>query len=240
MSFTKNGISGLLAVGLLFSPVSLWAELDKDEVDKQEAKKVLPELGGDSADYQRRLIEEGEKNLEEINKLLDQIQKGMAARQTGGAVQGKQAEVVERLDKLIENLGKCSSCSSSGGQSYKKDSQPKDQPEQQQAGSEQQQQKAGKDQQMQAQQQKSAQQKCEQEEAKKSGKVANNRTADGPPPDARDGSLKSGIEQARRWGVLPSKIADSILSSAGKEAPLEYREIISRYFKRMAEMSRKK
>jgi len=240
MSFTRNGIWGAVAVGLLFSPVALWAELDKDDVEKKEAKEIRPggdfePVGGDSEDYQRRLIEEGEKNLEEINKLLDQIQKGMAGRKTGTGVQGKQQEVVERLEKLIVNLGKCSSsCSSSAGQASEKKS-PSEQKQGKQKAENEDQQASGKEQKkMQAQQQKPEGKKSEKEENK--GKVANNRTEDAPPPDAKAGSLKNRFLQARRWGVLPSKIADSMLSSVGKEAPHEYREIISRYYKRMTEM----
>jgi hypothetical protein len=231
MSFARNCVWIFFVAGFFLSPSVLLAELDKDAVEKKEATEILPELGN-SEDYQRRLIEEGEKNLGEINKLLDQIQEGMAGRKTGTLVQGKQKEVVERLDKLIENLGKCSSCSSSSGQSSEKKSQQQGQ----QKSENEERQASSKNQKMEAQQQKSEEKKSRTEKNEEKGKVANNRAEDAPPPDAKAGSLRDRISQARRWGVLPSKIAESMLFSGGKEAPHEYREIISRYYKRMTEM----
>lgn len=44
------------------------------------------------------------------------------------------------------------------------------------------------------------------------------------------------MKEARRWGVLPPKIAETMLFSTGKEAPPEYREIISRYYKKLIEL----
>jgi len=68
------------------------------------------------------------------------------------------------------------------------------------------------------------------------GKVDNDRKEDGPPPDSKSGKLAERIEEARRWGILPAKVAEAMLFSAGKEAPAEYREIISRYYKKLTEI----
>ena len=64
-------------------------------------------------------------------------------------------------------------------------------------------------------------------------KVENNRVQDVNPPDATVGALHDQLRERQRWGLLPPKLAEEMLFSGGKEAPAEYREIISRYYKRM-------
>lgn len=58
---------------------------------------------------------------------------------------------------------------------------------------------------------------------------------DANPPDAKVGSLQDQMKELQRWGLLPQKLAEEMLFSSGKEAPAEYREIISKYYKRMNE-----
>lgn len=58
-------------------------------------------------------------------------------------------------------------------------------------------------------------------------------------PKAESGKLADAVNEAKRWGILPLKVAESMLSAGGKEVPPEYREIISRYYKRMTELQSK-
>ncbi len=62
---------------------------------------------------------------------------------------------------------------------------------------------------------------------------------DGEVPKAESGKLADAINEAKRWGILPLKVAESMLSAGGKDVPPEYREIISRYYKRMTEIQTK-
>ena len=86
---------------------------------------------------------------------------------------------------------------------------------------------------LQAQQQKPEPQGKKEE---KNGKVENDRVKDANPPDATAGSLHDQLLELQKWGVLPPKLAEEMLFSSGKEAPAEYREIISKYYKRMTEV----
>ena len=65
--------------------------------------------------------------------------------------------------------------------------------------------------------------------------MENDRVKDANPPEAKVGSLQDHLKALERWGVLPQKLSEEMLSSSGKEAPAEYREIISKYYKRMNE-----
>jgi hypothetical protein len=67
------------------------------------------------------------------------------------------------------------------------------------------------------------------------GKVENDRVKDARPPEATVGSLQDQLRELQKWGVLPPKMSEEMLNSSGKEAPAEYKEIISRYYKRMTE-----
>lgn len=59
---------------------------------------------------------------------------------------------------------------------------------------------------------------------------------DGKPPESRSGDLRDAIlDASRRWGILPPKLREEALSSTGKEAPQEYMEILSRYYRKMSE-----
>jgi len=107
MRHARVSLFALAGFALFFSSAALRADLDKEAKEKKEAKQVKPVMEGDEHDrYHQKLAEEGEKTLEEINKLLEQIQKDLGGKQTGEATQAKQKEVTERLDKLIQELGK--------------------------------------------------------------------------------------------------------------------------------------
>ncbi|HVR74275.1 MAG TPA: hypothetical protein VMT52_08085 [Planctomycetota bacterium] len=215
---------------------------DRKEGDEAGEEEFEPILEGDAHEkFHHNLAEEGKKNLEEIQRLLDEVQKGLAQKETGSGTQAKQKQVVERLEKLIKELDKsCSSCSSSSSSSDKKQQQSS--ARKKQSASEKQKaedEKEGKkkdsreNQKLQANQQKPEQKKDKDSD---SGKVENDRTEDGPPPDGKAGQLADQIREARRWGILPPKIAEAMLFSSGKEAPHEYKEIISRYYKRLNEI----
>src|SRR4029450_1508061 len=80
-------------------------------------------------DYHRRVVKEGEENLKEIQRLLDEIEKNLAQKKTDPATQAKQKQVVERMNKLIEEIGKqCSQCSSSSSSSRSKKDQASQKP----------------------------------------------------------------------------------------------------------------
>lgn len=107
MSLSRISIWCLSGFSLLAAPTLLRAELDKDEKEKKAADAAKAGLGDDKhGELHDSLIEEGEKTLEEINKLLEQIQNDLGSQQTGEATQGKQKQVVERLEKLIKDLDK--------------------------------------------------------------------------------------------------------------------------------------
>jgi hypothetical protein len=79
------------------------------------------------------------------------------------------------------------------------------------------------------------QMKEDSEKEKKDGRAENERVADRKPPEAKSGKLTDELRERARWGLLPPKLAEEMLLSTGKEAPPEYREIISRYYRRMTE-----
>ncbi len=107
MRFVRTGLSVLAGFAILASPAVLHAEIDKEAKEKKENKEARPEMDGDEHEkFHEQLVEEGEKTLEEINKLLEQIRNDLGGKQTGAATQAKQKQVVERLDKLIKELGK--------------------------------------------------------------------------------------------------------------------------------------
>lgn len=106
MTFRKSLLWSAATCGLLF-PAALVADLDKQKKDEEDAKKAQAEMGDDEHEaYHDRLAQEGEKNLEEINRLLDEIQKNLGSKDTGAATQARQKQVVERLEKLIKELEK--------------------------------------------------------------------------------------------------------------------------------------
>lgn len=85
------------------------ADLEKEDIEK----KAQPALDDDLHDHDQShqaehadLLERGEKNLQEINRLLDEIQNGLRAKQTGAATQAKQAEAIKKMEELIKTLGK--------------------------------------------------------------------------------------------------------------------------------------
>jgi hypothetical protein len=80
---------------------------------------------------------------------------------------------------------------------------------------------------------KAEQTKPDGEKEKKGGQVENDRTDEAEPPPSKVLALKAELLELERWGLLPPKVTEEMLSASGKEAPAEYREIISRYYRRM-------
>lgn len=248
MIFSRQRLWSIAGISFLASSQLLLADLDKETREKKDLEAAESEMGKDDHEkFHDRLIEEGEKTLEEINKLLEQVQKDLGSQQTGEATQAKQKEVTERMEHLIKKLGQsCSKCSSSSSSSKKQSIEQKrsqSQKEESEKRGEQEKKKSEKrqnqKQSVQNEKPESTKEKEEQGKKEKGGKVENDRKEDGPAPDSKSSKLADQINEARRWGVLPMKVAETMLFSSGKEAPPEYREIISRYYKKLTEVQSK-
>lgn len=223
-------LAGLCAAFAL--PRAARAEIDGEKAKERE-EAARPALGGEDehAAEHERLIRTGQENLNEIQRLLDEAQNGLRGQNTGASTQDKQAKAVEKMNLLIKELGKgCKQCSSGGsGGKAKPGGQKKNEQKGKQQGQKEQQSARQKQQKMQAQQQKPQ----SSEKEKKDGETENDRTDPAGAPDNRFGTIGDGLHKFERWGVLPPKMVEEMLSSSGKEAPPEYREIISRYYKRI-------
>ncbi len=249
MILSRQNFWSIAGISFLASSQLLRADLDKETREKKDLEAAESAMDkGDHEDFHDRLIEEGEKTLEEINKLLEQVQKDLGNQQTGGATQAKQKQVTERMEHLIKKLGQsCSKCSSSSSSSSKKQpisqKQGQSQKEESDKLGEKEKKKSEKrqnqKQRVQNEKPESTQEKEEQGKKEKGGKVENDRKEDGPAPESKSSKLADQINEARRWGVLPMKVAETMLFSSGKEAPPEYREIISRYYKKLTEVQSK-
>lgn len=85
--------------------IEVRADLEKEDLEE----KTRAELGGEhehDRPEHENLLEKGQKNLEEINRLLKEIQDQLSKQQTGGATQAKQSEAVKKMEQLIKDLGK--------------------------------------------------------------------------------------------------------------------------------------
>ena len=74
------------------------------------------------------------------------------------------------------------------------------------------------------------------QEPKGRGKVDNDRRELGKPPPSGALSLKEKAELLERWGVLPKRVVEQMQAGNGKEYPVEYREIISRYYEKLSKL----
>ncbi len=197
-------------------------------------EKLRPVLEQGGAEKRLRdVIEEGKANLQEIQRLLDEIEKNLAAKATGQATQEKQARVVEKMEELLKQLEEqCSKCSSSsGGSSNQREEQrAEEEKEEQQESAE-----PRKPERSQAQLPKDEPQR-DGERERNDRQVENDRAEDASTPEAKAEALRRQLlEISRRWGVLPPKLREEAMFSTGREAPREYLEIISRYYKRLSE-----
>ena len=236
-----------------------FAEVEKEKVDAKDQEQAKPELDGAGSDgFQQDVLDEGRKNLEEIQRLLDEVQNDLSNQQTGQGTQSKQQSAVKKMTSLIDKLVKACQQGQPSGEGGGKPQptsgqQPKD-------GSEGQGQKPGSKRQQQNQlsseKQKGGQKekgqgepkdqqqggsKPEDQETDSPGKVPNNAKADGSAPESgKANPLVDKLRKSKRWGTLPDKIREQMLSAGSKEAPSEYRDIIERYYRRISEFYDKK
>jgi len=232
-------ISTLVLLLGAFAP-SVFSAVDGEAAEKKRDAEARPSLGGEGivdphAEEHERLLKDGEENLKEIQRLLDEIKGNLAQKNTGKATQAKQREAVERMNKLVTDLAKgCSKCASGGGGSSgeKKPGSPQSKSGKKPGGEKQKQMSRKQREKMQAQQQRSESGKKE----KQDGQTENDRSDTGDPPEAVAGSLPDHLRKLHeRWGVLPPRMVEEMMSSGGKEIPAEYRMIYSRYLKRIGE-----
>ncbi|MCZ6795864.1 MAG: hypothetical protein O7J95_19825 [Planctomycetota bacterium] len=238
---TLNRLLVAAAFSLALGP-SLRAEVDKEKRDAEE-KKARPELehdrGGRDRDshkaFHEKLLSEGEENLEEIRRLLDDIQNNLAQKNTGSSTQSQQKKAVQRMKDLIKKLSDgCKMCQASGGggKGSKKG-----------AGGQGQNESEKKEAARQAQARKNQTQVgSEQSKPREQGKkednrdrLPNNRFDKDRLPDSGKAKLIERLRKSGRWGFLPPKVREEMVSAAGKEAPAEYRDIIERYYQRISD-----
>jgi hypothetical protein len=234
----KTSLFSVLALlGLLLG--ALQAEIDPrrkeaqgDPGDKKEADGGKKRMGADDHEaIHRKLAEEGEANLKEIAKLMEKIRNDLSQKQTGDRTQADQKEVVKKIDELIEKAGKgCQSCSGSSGS--EKDQKEKQSKKNQQAGSEKQRQENEQQNTKPGQEKQSAQKN----EPKQDGKVPNDRRREGALPPSKGGNLADPSSNSELWGRLPKRVVEQMRNSTGKDYPPEYRELISRYYRKMSEL----
>lgn len=65
--------------------------------------------------------------------------------------------------------------------------------------------------------------------------MPNVKTADGRPPDNSSANLLERFRKSVKWGLLPPKLKQEMLSTGGKEPPAEYENIVERYYKRLSD-----
>ena len=235
--------SALLGVFFLLSAFPLRADVDRTKKDNEEAKEAekqaRPELDGkvDHSDvddeheaFHKDLFEEGQKNLQEIQRLLDEVQNNLSKSNTGPDTRSKQRQAVERMNGLIKKLSaSCKKCQGSGSGSSGK--QPLTQQKSGQQQGQQQKKKEqpkGKDQQLPSQKQKEQGQREDNRD-----RLPNNQVAEDKEPDSGEADRGARMRQRSRWGFLPPKLRDDMISAADKEVPAEYQEIVDRYYKRL-------
>ena len=210
---------------------------------EEAQKKAEPEL--DVVDPQRvEVIEEGKKNLADIQRMLDEIRNDLSSKKTGAATQAQQQKVVRKMKQLIEKIAEeCQRCQGGGGSPKEQTAQNKPAQEGKQ-GQKKDEKPQGKERENQKQvassrseQEKRQREKQRREKEQQSpGKVENKEVAEGKNPDGELGKLANEIRRkGEKWGQLPPKVRDAIFSASTKPAPHEYRRIISRYYLRISE-----
>ena len=246
MSILSRGLVAAVLLG--FFPTGLRAELGSKAGEKEAEKKARPELDHDihekgshekdsHDDFHERQVEDGEKNLKEIQRLLDEIQDGLASKQTGETTQKRQGQVIKRLDQLIKKLSKtCAQCQKGGrGSNSPQPSQGNSQSRKQKAADESQEEAERREQQNQRDQTRLEEEKNQQKEKDNPGKVPNKKVADDKSPDNKGGKLRPWFRGGSDWGRLPPKMREELLSTRSKDAPPEYSNIVERYFRRLGD-----
>lgn len=65
--------------------------------------------------------------------------------------------------------------------------------------------------------------------------LPNDKVAEGKAPKDSSEELEARKRKVGRWGFLPPKVREEMLSTSGKEVPPEYREIVEKYYKRISD-----
>ena len=95
---------------LLFAlNTSLDADIDQDDLEKITPKQGNLEGqhgGGGHEEVHEKLEKEAKENLDEIARLMELIRDDLSQKKTGAATQGRQKDVLKKLDKLITKIGK--------------------------------------------------------------------------------------------------------------------------------------
>ena len=254
MRFSTLWTPVLLAVFAVVSSAGVRAEVGRE---RSEAKPddARPELDGRRHEgegldaFEDRVSREGEKNLREIQKLLDEIQNRLGGQKTGAQTQSRQREALERMTRLIEELDKaCQECSGGGGSSSSAKSRGAREKSGggRQKGSSSGKEEAGRKGGKQRQRQDGVASK--QEKSGGAGKekdrlgpednrqrLPNDRTDEEKLADTEAARLRDALRASGRWGFLPPKAREQMLSTSGKEAPAEYRRIIEKYYQRIGD-----
>jgi len=234
------------AVLAVVTPATFAEKTDESEKELREAEKdARPELqGAGGVDPQRqKVLEEGKKNLADIQRMLEQIQNDLSQKDTGAGTQSQQKQVVQKMNQLIEQIAEeCERCNKPGSgqpkdsQSAKKDPQGQPKPGEKPQGEERENQnQVTSSRQQQEKEQREKQRLQEEREQDGPGEVPNTQVADGPVPNSEVGELVDGLRKGKKWGQLPPKVRDAIFSASSKPAPHEYRRIIDRYYRRISE-----
>lgn len=248
----RRSLSFLSVVVLTWLPSPyLLCDVEREEVERERGKdeeaEARPELDGRGPGRDglspKSVLEEGQENLEEIRRLLEQAQTGLSSGKTGAGTQGKQREAIRIIDELIEKLGKAAQQASSGGGGG-----GQDRPSSGGAGQEQkgQSQGSGEKQRTAGERQQQDQvgsarpegqgeeRQGEQEESR--GEVPNDRVEEGrvDPSEGTDAERRRD-RRRERWGFLPPKVREEMMSATAKEPPAEYRELIERYYRRISD-----
>ena len=71
------------------------------------------------------------------------------------------------------------------------------------------------------------------------GKTDHDKVAEGKNPPSKESKFLELLLKSDQWGLLPPKLQEEVRNSEGKEFPLEYREIIYKYYQKMADMVNK-
>lgn len=180
-------------------------------------------LPGLDTDPLKQLMDEIARNMKTIEALLNR-------RETGGQCQDLQAATVRKIDELIEELQKQSSCSSSGSCSS---GQP--QPGQQGQAS-----RSGDQQRSESQRQleeRAAQQRKQpggsSGDPESTEKVPNNETREvARPARETEGELRERAGVGR-WGRLPGKVVEQMYDNGKRKLPERYRVLLEEYFRRL-------
>ncbi len=239
LRYVLTSIIALIALGL-FLNTSL-AELDRDSKD---AKQKAPDeakgtLGGDgSVSPEKSLEEKGKENLNKIIELMKKSQSNLSNKKTGKETQSIQKDVTKKIDELIEEILKASQQGQGGSGQQQQNQNKKQQGKDQKQGK--QQQKNQNQEQMKPDSQKKKGEK-EGQKKKESGKekkgpTRHDQVSDGKNPKGKPRNLTDIFGTNKQWGILPRRLRDEAHQTQDRQFPAEYRDLISKYYERLANL----